>query len=93
MPSNPRPLVSLDQIRLYVTQLLCEKDKLEPDSFNISESPLRRDGMLCGMLFHLQGPRAVCLSAVWDANTATLLCYGSRGERFAEIRLDRLPTQ
>ncbi len=67
-----------------VRQTLAAKCRLRPDAVRMSCQPVLRAGVLCGLHFALRGPREVLLTAVWDAETGVLLCYGSRGERFSK---------
>jgi hypothetical protein len=74
-------------IRRYVNETLCEKDRLETDHFPLSECILVRRGAPCGVYFWLLGPRSLCLTAIWETDSNTILFYGSRGERFHTAQL------
>lgn len=76
-------LASAARVREQVLQTLAERDRLHDDSIRLSERPLLRGGKVCGVHFALRGPRDTLLTAIWDAETATLWCYDSRGVRFA----------
>lgn len=67
-----------------VRQTLAAKCRLRPEAVRMSCQPVLRAGAVCGLHFALRGPREVLLTAVWDAETGVLLCYGSRGERFSK---------
>ena len=79
----------LAAIRQYVTQTLCEKDRLETDSFPVSEQILVRGGAPCGVYFCLHGPRSLRLTAIWETDSNTIWFYGSRGERFRKTQWNR----
>lgn len=87
MPTEYQRLDDLSAIRQYVSQTLCEKDQLEANYFPLSEQVLVRAGSPCGVYFCLHGPRSLCLSAVWETDSNTILFYGSRGERFRKTQL------
>lgn len=87
MSTEYQRLDDLSAIRQYVTQTLCEKDRLEASYFPLSEQVLVRSGAPCGVYFCLHGPRSLCLSAVWETDSNTILFYGSRGERFRKTQL------
>ena len=88
---SPRSLGSLDQLRDFVRQTLCERENLEPDAFPMTEQLLVKRGKPCGMYFCLHGPRAVKFSAIWELEGGTLLFYGSDGERFRKLHVPESP--
>ncbi len=87
MPTEYQRLEDLSAIRRYVSETLCEKDRLEANYFPLSEQVLVRGGAPCGVYFCLHGPRSLCLTAVWETDSNTILFYGSRGERFRRTQL------
>jgi hypothetical protein len=87
MPTEYQRLNDLHAIRRYVVETLCEKDQLEANFFPVSEQVLVRGGAPCGVYFCLHGPRSLCLTAVWETDSNTILFYGSRGERFRKTQL------
>jgi hypothetical protein len=87
MPTEFQRLKDLHAIRRYVVETLCEKDQLEANFFPVSEQVLVRGGAPCGVYFCLHGPRSLCLTAVWETDSNTILFYGSRGERFRKTQL------
>ena len=80
-------LTSAVRVRELVLETLAERDRLHHDSIRLSEKPLLRSGRVCGVHFALCGPRDTLLTAIWDAETATLWCYDSRGVRFARAEI------
>jgi hypothetical protein len=91
MSSHTMRLDDLSALRRYVTETLCEKDQLEANCFPLSEQVLVREGAPCGLHFCLHGPRSLCLSAIWETDSNTILFYGSRGERFRKTQLIASP--
>jgi hypothetical protein len=87
MPTEIQRLDDLTSIRIYVNKTLCEKDRLETNYFPLSERILVRRGAPCGVYFCLHGPRALCLTAIWETDSNTILFYSSRGERFRKTQL------
>lgn len=78
-------------IRQYVSHTLCARDQLEASQYTLYEQILMRQGVPCGVCFYLFGPRALCLTAVWETDSNTILFYGSRGERFQKTQLAAAP--
>jgi hypothetical protein len=91
MPTEVQRLDDLHAIRRFVNQTLCEKDKLETNTFPMLERILVRGGAPCGLIFYLYGPRSLCLTAIWETDSNTILFYGSRGERFRRTKLLAAP--
>lgn len=87
MLTSERTIQSLDDLREYVNETLCELEQLEHDAFLMTERVLLRGGKPCGIYFCLHGPRAVKFSAIWETQNNTVLFYGSRGERFQKTQL------
>jgi hypothetical protein len=87
MPNEIQRLDDINAIRIYVNETLCEKDQLETNFFPLSERLLVRRGAPCGVYFCLHGPRALCLTAIWETDSNTILFYSSRGERFRKTQL------
>jgi hypothetical protein len=92
MPTETQRLDDLHAIRRYVTETLCEKDRLEANLFPLLEKVLVRDGAPCGVHFCLYGPRSLYLAAIWETDSNTILFYGSRGERFRKTQLIAPPS-
>ncbi len=92
MPSSQRPIQSLDELRDYVNDILCDHNQLEPGAFRMTQRMLVRCGKPCGMYFCLHGPRAVQFTAIWDSKRNTVLFYSSTGERFRKTQLVGAPT-
>jgi hypothetical protein len=86
-----RPLQSLEDLREYVSEILCEHNGLEVGAFPISERILVRRGKPCGIYFCLHGPRAVKFSAIWETQQNSVLFYGSGGERIGRTQLVEAP--
>jgi hypothetical protein len=87
MPTELQRLEDYYSIRNYVSETLCRQDRLETNYFPLHERVLVRGGAPCGILFCLHGPRSLCLTAIWETDSNTILFYGSRGERFCKTQL------
>lgn len=85
-------LATLDDLRGFVQQVICERERLVPGAFRFDEQVLRRHGTPCGLHFTLRGPRSVQLSAIWDAIRHTVLFYDCTGERIQRTDLPK-PSQ
>ncbi len=87
---NPAEAVfTLDDLRAYVHRILCEKENLLADQFQMIESKLTRGSRDCGLQFTLHGPRSVRLSAIWESGRDAVYFYDAGGERYATVRLPR----
>jgi len=82
---------TLDELRDYVNNTLCQHNQLEPGAFPLTERILIRADRPCGIYFCLHGPRAVKFSAIWETERNTVLFYGATGERFYKIQLVEAP--
>jgi len=83
---------TLDELRDYIYNILCQHNQLEIGAFPLTERILIRAKRPCGIFFCLHGPRAVRLSAIWETQHNTVLFYDSSGDRFHKIRLVVAPT-
>ena len=70
---------------------LCEHDRLDPVQTSLFGAVITRLGRVCGMLFHVEGPRMLKNSAVWTADENRILFYDSLGVRFHEVDLSESP--
>ena len=52
----------------FVHHALCEADALDPAQTPLFRTPLQRGGRVCGVVFHVEGPRLLRTSAVWSAD-------------------------
>src|SRR5262245_7235841 len=85
------PLPTLDQLRAYVLQTLCERDRLDGDQARIRQAVVRRGDRPAGLFFQVIGPRLLRTYAIWAGDEHRILFYDSTGERFAEVRLSDAP--
>lgn len=79
---------SVQELRSFVHQTLCDKENLIYEQFEMTESELVRRGRTCGLQFHLQGPRSVRLGAIWNSDHNVLYFYDAVGERYLKLRLE-----
>lgn len=78
---------TLDELRQFIHQALCEKEKLLADQFTMTEVRLTSGSGPCGIQFCLRGPRNVRLAAIWVADRNVAYLYDARGERYAKVAL------
>ena len=78
---------TLDDLRAFVQETICEQKHLLLGAFQFHEKILVRHGRPCSMHFFLSGPRAVQFSAIWDVARKTLFFYDCNGERFHMVHL------
>ena len=82
-----RQIGTVDDLRAFVIETLCEHEQLEPGLFPMTERLLHRGGRTCGIEFCLHGPRSVKLMAIWEIERQSVLFYNSAGQRFHRARL------
>ncbi|MGD9722115.1 MAG: hypothetical protein AB7O59_12265 [Pirellulales bacterium] len=82
---------TLEQLREFVNEVLCEHSQFETGVFELTERILVRGDSPCGIYFCLHGPRAVKCTAIWETQNNTVLFYGSTGERFLKTQLVEAP--
>lgn len=82
-------VASLEDLRVFVHLLLCEKENLLEHHFPMTELELKKGSDCCGYQYILHGPRSVKLSAVWDRIRNEVLLYDAVGSRYRRISLKR----
>jgi hypothetical protein len=82
---------AVEDLAGFVHSVLCDKDALDPAQAPLYRTPLRRGGRVCGLVFHVEGPRLLRTSAVWSADDARVIFYDSSGLRFNEVALSESP--
>jgi hypothetical protein len=85
------PLPTFDQLRDYVRQTLCDRDRLDPDQAQLRQGLIQKRGRPCGLFFQIRGPRLMRTYAIWAGDENRILFYDSTGDRFAEARLCESP--
>jgi hypothetical protein len=78
---------SLNDLRAFIHQTLCEKENLLEDQFQMTEMQLFRRGRDCGLQFSLHGPRSVRLGAIWASDQNMIYLYDASGNRYLKLRL------
>ncbi len=76
-----------ERVTEIAREALLERCRLRADAVRMQCRPITRGDTVCGLHFAVRGPRDVLLTAVWDADSGTLWCYDSRGERFLRAEL------
>jgi len=87
MHTTVNDIHTLDELRQFIHQTLCEKENLLDDQLRITEVRLTSGSGSCGLQFCLRGPRNVRLAAIWVADQNVVYLYDARGERYAKLRL------
>src|SRR4051794_34710361 len=91
MSSTVVALPAAEDLAAFVHQVLCDKDALDPQQAPLFRTPLKRGGRVCGVVFHVEGPRLLRTSAVWSADADRIIFYDSTGTRFKEVKLSESP--
>jgi hypothetical protein len=91
MEASVAALPGLDDLREFVRQTLCGRDRLDPAQTPFLEAPVTRSGRTCGLFFQVEGPRLLRTYALWAGEEHRILFYDSTGLRFAEVRLSEAP--
>ncbi len=92
MLNSAQRIETLDDLRDYVNETLCQHEQLEIGAFHMTERLLRRGDKWCGLYFCLHGPRETKFSAIWETENNTILFYDSTGERFLKTHLVAAPS-
>lgn len=87
MTTTLEQITTVEQLHRYVHASLCEQEHLLADQFQTRVFELHQQEQLCGLQFHLQGPRSVKLSAIWTSGPNVVYFYNARGERYGKVRL------
>ena len=82
---------AVEQLAAFVHQVLCDRDALDPIQAPLFRTPLKKRERVCGLIFHVEGPRLLRTSAVWSADDDRVIFYDSTGLRFEEVRLSESP--
>jgi hypothetical protein len=85
------PLLTLDQLRVFVRDRLCEVDHIDPQQASLRQAVIRRCGRPCGLFFQVQGRQMLKTYAVWAGDEHRILFYDSKGERCDQVRLSDAP--
>jgi len=83
---------AVEQLAAFVHAVLCERDALDAHQTPLFRTPLRKAGRVCGVVFHVEGPRRLRTSAVWSADDDRVIFYDSAGVRFREVNLSESPS-
>lgn len=82
---------AVEELAAFVHRVLCDKDALDPLQAPLFRTPLTKAGRVCGLVFHVEGPRLLRTSAVWSADDDRVIFYDSCGLRFREVTLSESP--
>lgn len=82
---------AVEELAAFVHQVLCDRDALDLSQTPLYRTPLQKGERICGLIFHVEGPRLLRTSAVWSADDDRVIFYDSTGLRFYEVRLSESP--
>ena len=82
---------TVEELAEFVHEVLCDKDALDPIQAPLFRTPLQRSARVCGVVFHVEGPRLLRTSAVWSSDDGRIIFYDSSGLRFREVELSESP--
>lgn len=82
---------AVEELAGFVHSVLCDKDALDPTQAPLFRTPLKRGVRVCGLVFHVEGPRLLRTSAVWSSDDGRIIFYDSSGLRFREVALSEGP--
>lgn len=91
MTAQTPSINTLNDLRTYVHQTICEQNELVQTAFQMTERILVRAGKPCGVFFCVHGPRSVKFTAIWESERNTILFYGSSGQRLLKTALVTTP--
>lgn len=85
-------ITSPEALNRFVRDMLCSHDHLDPAQTPLYRAEVKRRGKLCGLIFHVEGPRLLKTSAIWSADEHRIIFYDSAGAQFTEVKLSDAPT-
>jgi hypothetical protein len=72
-------------LKQFVYTTLCSDHHLLQNSFSTNETVIKRGkNVPCGVLFCLNGPRAVKFTAIWEKEKNQVFFYGADGKRYRQ---------
>jgi hypothetical protein len=83
---------AVEDVAALVHKVLCDKDALDITQAPLFHTPLVKNDRVCGIVFHVEGPRLLRTSAVWSADEDLIIFYDSCGLRFHEVKLSESPS-
>ncbi|MES2793180.1 MAG: hypothetical protein V4719_26450 [Planctomycetota bacterium] len=85
---------TLNELRVFIQEMLCAKENLISDQFPVNETVLKRGERSCGRQFQLFGPRSIRLGAIWASDHNVIYFYAANGERYLKLSLQhRIPDE
>ena len=78
---------NLDELRIFIREMLCARENLVSEQFPINETVLRKGERSCGLQFLLYGPRSIRLGAIWAEDHNVIYFYAANGERYLKVCL------
>jgi hypothetical protein len=79
---------SYSDLKQFIYATLCSDHRLLQNSFSTTETVIKRGkNVFCGMMFCLNGPRAVKFTAIWEKEKNQVFFYGADGKRYRQARM------
>ena len=82
---------AVEELAAFVHRVLCDRDALDPTQTPLFRTRLTKAARVCGLVFHVEGPRLMRTSAIWSADDARIIFYDSSGVRFHEVEVSENP--
>lgn len=82
---------TIEQLAQHIHERLCQSDRLDLEQTPMTAKRLEKRGQMCGVMFQVEGPRRLLITAIWAADENRILIYDSTGRRQSSIRLSESP--
>jgi len=87
MSEAPEDIRTMEDLRNYIHETLCNRENLLRDQSPMTELELTRQGRVCGRQYCVHGPRSVRLGAIWASDHNIVYFYDAAGERYLKVKL------
>jgi hypothetical protein len=82
---------SIMELEQFISQTLCEQERLDQKQMVLRRTLLRRQRQALGVLFRVESWQRQHGHALWIEPESRILFYNSAGRRFAEVKLLEAP--
>ncbi|MFO0815974.1 MAG: hypothetical protein U0796_22380 [Gemmatales bacterium] len=91
MPPAVYSTTSVLELEQFMSQQLCEHERLDSEQVKKRRSVMRQGNEITGLIMRIEGPRLMRSQAIWAARENRILFYDSAGQRFAVVKLAESP--
>lgn len=91
MPPVVYSTTSFADLERFMTQVLCEQERLDPDQVHVKRTLMRKGASIVGLVMRIAGTRLMQSHAIWAERENRILFYNSAGHRFAVVKLAEAP--